>query len=75
MDYYQRKEHGSKSTVNKKKERPDEAKRREIIMYKKGMQRLKQAESLKGQKVSSSTKEVKKTKNDKGVGGKKEKRR
>jgi hypothetical protein len=76
MDYYQRKEHGSKSTVNKKKERPDEAKRREIIMYKKNLQRLKQAESQKGQKVeSSSTKEMKKTKNDKGVGGKKEKRR
>lgn len=76
IDYYQRKEHGSKSTVNKKKERPDEAKRREIIMYKKGMQRLKQAESLKGQQVeSSSTKEMKKTKNDKGVRGKKDKRR
>lgn len=74
MDYYQRKEHGSKSAVNKKKERPDEAKRREIIMYKKNLQRLKQAESQKGQKVeSSSTKEM--TKNDKGVGGKKEKRR
>ncbi len=71
MDYYQRKEHGSRSISNKKKERPDEAKRREIIMYKKEVQRSQNGESQK----TSATGDLKKKKNEKGVGGKKERRR
>lgn len=71
MDYYQRKEHGSRSISNKKKERPDEAKRREIIMYKKEVQRRQNGENQK----TSATGDLKKKKNEKGVGGKKERRR
>lgn len=78
MDYYQRKEHGSKSSQNKKKERPDEAKRREIIMHKKEMQRKKQQASQNGGGAGGNDKaeggKKKKTKNDKGFGGKKERR-
>jgi hypothetical protein len=72
MDYYQRKEHGSRSISNKKKERPDEAKRREIIMYKKDVQRRQNGEN---QKTPTANGDVKKKKNEKGVGGKKERRR
>lgn len=79
MDYYQRKEHGSKSISNKKKERPDEAKRREITMYKKEVQRRNNGESQMGGTNTSATLAAgdanKKKKNDKGVGGKKERRR
>lgn len=77
MDYYQRKEYGSRSICNKKKERPDEAKRREIIMYKKDAQRRQNGENQKGKSTSSisAAGDVKKKKNDKGVGGKKERRR
>ena len=74
MDYYHRKDHGSKSTSNKKKERPDEAKRREIIMHKKEMQRKKQMASQKGGGGGGGG-GGKKKKNDKGYGGKKEKRK
>ncbi|KAL7442103.1 hypothetical protein ACHAXH_006765 [Discostella pseudostelligera] len=77
MDFYQRKEHGSRSISNKKKERPDEAKRREIIMYKKDAQRRQNGENQKGRSTltTSAAEDVKKKKNDKGVGGKKERRR
>ncbi len=71
MDYYQRKEHGSRSISNKKKERPDEAKRREIIMYKKEVQRRQNGVNQK----TSAIGDMKKKKNEKGVGGKKERRR
>ena len=78
MDFYHRKDKGSKGTSNKKKLRPDEAKRRDIIMHKKEMQRKKQAESQKaaGSGASDkSNKSGKKKKNEKGMGGKKERRR
>ena len=76
MDFYHRKDKGSKGASNKKKLRPDEAKRKDIIMHKKDLQRKMQAESQKGggddkDKVTS----VKKKKNEKGFGGKKERRR
>ncbi|KAL7554863.1 hypothetical protein ACHAWF_018424 [Thalassiosira exigua] len=78
MDFYRRKEHGSRSAVNKKKERPDEAKRREITMHKKDMQRKKQLEAQRGKGGGSNNGNVsaggKKKKNDKGSGGKKERR-
>ncbi|KAL3790296.1 hypothetical protein HJC23_002922 [Cyclotella cryptica] len=67
MDYYHQKEKGSQSTINKKKERPDEMKRKEISMYKKELQKEKQ--QLK------SGEGAKKKKNEKGFGGKKERQR
>ncbi|EJK46056.1 hypothetical protein THAOC_35298 [Thalassiosira oceanica] len=70
MDFYHRKEAGSKSTHNKKKERPDEAKRKEISMHKKDMQRKKQAE--KGGSKGGGGAKKKKTQQ---FGGKKERRR
>ena len=73
MDFYHRKEKGSKGTSNKKKIRPDEAKRKEISMHKKEMQRQKQAESQKG--GGGGEKATGKKKNEKGFGGKKERRR
>mmetsp|Transcript_129 Transcript_129/g.179 ORF Transcript_129/g.179 Transcript_129/m.179 type:complete len:488 (+) Transcript_129:308-1771(+) len=77
MDFYHRKDKGSKGTSNKKKLRPDEAKRKDIIMHKKDLQRKKQAESQKGGRGSNEkdTPGKKKKKNEKGVGGKKERRR
>jgi len=71
MDFYHRKEAGSKSTQNKKKERPDEAKRKQISMHKKDMQRKKQAEKQGGNKDGGGAKK-KKTQQ---FGGKKERRR
>ena len=70
MDYYHRKDKGSQSTHNKKKERPDEAKRKEISMYKKEVQREKQQLSNKGGGGGK-----KKKKEKPGFGGKKERRR
>ncbi|KAL7476122.1 hypothetical protein ACHAW6_002001 [Cyclotella cf. meneghiniana] len=67
MDYYHRKEKGSLSTINKKKERPDEIKRKEISMYKKELQKEKQQSRSGGG--------AKKKTNDKGFGGKKERQR
>jgi len=77
MDFYHRKDKGSKGASNKKKLRPDEAKRKDIIMHKKDLQRKKQAESQKGGGGSNEkdTPGKKKKKNEKGVGGKKERRR
>jgi hypothetical protein len=77
MDYYHRKDKGSKGTSNKKKIRPDEAKRKEISMYKKDLQRQKQAESQKGSGGSATNDKAApgKKKNEKGFGGKKERRR
>lgn len=70
MDYYHRKDKGSQSTHNKKKERPDEAKRKEISMYKKEVQREKQQLGNKGGGGGK-----KKKKEKPGFGGKKERRR
>ena len=42
MDFYHRKEHGARSRASGQMERPDEAKRKEISMYKKEVQRKKQ---------------------------------
>ena len=76
MDFYHRKEKGSKGTSNKKKIRPDEAKRKEISMHKKEMQRQKQAESQKSGGGGGGGKATpRKKKNEKGFGGKKERRR
>jgi hypothetical protein len=75
MDYYHRKDKGSQSTVNKKKERPDEAKRKEISMYKKELQREKQQSRSKGGGNANAESDGKKKKNEKGFGGKKERRR
>ena len=75
MDYYHRKDKGSQSTHNKKKERPDEAKRKEISMYKKELQREKQQLKSKGGGNTNLEGGGKKKKNDKGFGGKKERRR
>ena len=77
MDFYHRKDKGSKGTSNKKKLRPDEAKRKDIIMHKKELQRKKQAEaeSKKGNGGATDTATPgKKKKNEKGFGGKKERR-
>ena len=75
MDYYHRKDKGSQSTHNKKKERPDEAKRKEISMYKKELQREKQQAKSKGGDANAGGGGGKKKKNEKGFGGKKERRR
>lgn len=42
MDYYHRKSKGSVGRANGMKERPDEAKRKEMIIHKKNMQRARQ---------------------------------
>ena len=75
MDFYHQKEKGSQSTHNKKKERPDEAKRKEISMYKKELQREKQQLRSKGGANQNTEEGGKKKKNEKGFGGKKERRR
>jgi hypothetical protein len=75
MDFYHRKEKGSQATSNKKKERPDEAKRKEISMYKKELQREKQQLKSKGGGNAGADGSSKKKKNEKGFGGKKERRR
>ena len=75
MDYYHRKDKGSQATHNKKKERPDEAKRKEISMYKKELQREKQQLKSKGGGNTNTEGGGKKKKNEKGFGGKKERRR
>jgi len=78
MDFYHRKDKGSRGASNKKKLRPDEAKRKDIIMHKKDLQRKQQAESQKANDGGSKDKGTpgkKKKKNEKGFGGKKERRR
>lgn len=50
MDFYHQKAKGSANRKNARKSRPDEAKRKEIIMYKKDLQRKKQQESQGGGK-------------------------
>lgn len=42
MEYYNRKSHGSKGRANGRKQRPDEAKRKEFIIHKKNAQRRAQ---------------------------------
>lgn len=70
IDYYSRKEKGGRSTRVKKKERPDEAKRREISVKKKDMQRKMQAEKGLGGGTCGGKKKPAKS-----FGGKKERRR
>jgi hypothetical protein len=48
MEYYSRKSMGASGRVNGLKERPDEAKRKEIIMYKKDLQRQTQSARSRG---------------------------
>lgn len=79
-DYYRRKEHGGRSARNKAKERPDEAKRREISLHKKEMQRRRQAAGPKGGGgdgggAGGGGKKKKKGGGGGGFGGKKERRR
>lgn len=47
MEYYNRKSHGSKGRANGKKIRPDEAKRKEMIIHKKNAQRKAQGAGKK----------------------------
>lgn len=47
IEYYNRKSHGSKGRVNGKKIRPDEAKRKEMIIHKKNAQRKAQGVQAK----------------------------
>jgi hypothetical protein len=60
MEYYHRKAKGVTDRKNGMKLRPDEAKRRDIVMYKKGLQRQQQQQqqpsSTKASKASKSSK-------------------